>query len=37
MSLSVEADNFARNLYLAEGFVPVAGREKDGVMLRTLS
>lgn len=37
MSLSVEADNFARNLYLAEGFAPVVGREKDGVMLRILS
>ncbi|ORC15590.1 GNAT family acetyltransferase [Rothia nasimurium] len=35
ISLSVEADNLARNLYLSEGFTPVAGREKDGVMLYT--
>lgn len=32
VSLSVEAGNFARDLYLSEGFVPVAGREADGVM-----
>ncbi|MFW0181343.1 N-acetyltransferase family protein [Rothia sp. P5766] len=33
VSLSVEDGNQARQLYLAEGFVPVAGREKDGVMV----
>ena len=32
MSLSVEADNYAKELYLAEGFVDVPGREADGVM-----
>ncbi|MEB2528359.1 GNAT family N-acetyltransferase [Kocuria rosea] len=32
ISLSVEADNHARALYLAEGFVDVPGREADGVM-----
>lgn len=35
VSLSVEEGNPARDLYLREGFVPVAGREADGVMLRT--
>lgn len=34
VSLSVEADNVARHLYLSEGFVAVPGREDDGVMLR---
>lgn len=33
VSLSVEDGNHARQLYLDEGFVPVAGREKDGVMV----
>ncbi|WP_368833664.1 N-acetyltransferase family protein [Kocuria arenosa] len=32
MSLSVEADNDAKELYLAEGFVDVPGRGADGVM-----
>lgn len=36
VSLSVEADNFAKKLYLAEGFRDVPGGEADGVMLRTL-
>lgn len=35
LSLSVEAHNYARNLYRSEGFLPVAGRESDGVMLWT--
>lgn len=35
ISLSVEADNYARKLYLAEGFVDVPGREADGVMVWT--
>lgn len=35
LSLSVEADNYARNLYRSENFMPVAGREDDGVMLWT--
>jgi GNAT superfamily N-acetyltransferase len=33
ISLSVEAENYARRLYLAEGFVEVPGREADGVMV----
>ena len=33
LSLSVEPDNYARHLYLSEGFIPVAGREEDGVMV----
>lgn len=33
VSLSVEDGNHARQLYLAEGFTPVAGREKDGAMV----
>lgn len=33
MSLAVEEGNFARKLYLSEGFTPVLGREKDGVMV----
>ena len=32
LSLSVEEGNRARMLYAAEGFVPVEGREQDGVM-----
>jgi GNAT superfamily N-acetyltransferase len=32
ISLSVEADNHARRLYRAEGFVDVPGHETDGVM-----
>lgn len=32
VSLSVEDGNPARDLYLAEGFVAVAGREADGVL-----
>lgn len=32
LSLSVESDNFSRNLYLSEGFLDVLGRERDGVM-----
>ena len=32
ISLSVEADNYAKRLYMAEGFVDVAGHETDGVM-----
>lgn len=34
LSLSVEAGNPARFLYESEGFVPIAGREVDGVMIR---
>lgn len=34
LSLSVEPKNYARNLYLSEGFVPVADREDAGVMVR---
>lgn len=33
LSLSVESGNHARDLYESEGFVPVPGREQDGVML----
>ena len=33
LSLSVEPDNYARKLYLSEGYTPVAGREDDGVMV----
>lgn len=33
MSLSVEAGNFAKRLYEAEGFCDVRGRESDGVMI----
>jgi GNAT superfamily N-acetyltransferase len=33
LSLSVEPDNHARQLYLSEGFIPVPGREEDGVMV----
>lgn len=33
LSLSVEAENFAKHLYEAEGFRAVEGREDDGVML----
>jgi len=32
LSLSVEADNYAKKLYGAEGFVDVPGRAADGVM-----
>lgn len=33
LSLSVEAGNFARQLYEDEGFGAVPGRERDGVMV----
>lgn len=33
VSLSVESGNFARHLYEGEGFRPVHGRERDGVMI----
>ncbi|WP_454778180.1 N-acetyltransferase family protein [Georgenia muralis] len=33
LSLSVEEGNHAVHLYATEGFVPVVGREDDGVML----
>jgi ribosomal protein S18 acetylase RimI-like enzyme len=33
LSLSVESDNYARHLYLSEGFTPVARREEDDVMV----
>ncbi|WP_238599257.1 GNAT family N-acetyltransferase [Corynebacterium heidelbergense] len=36
LSLSVEEGNHARELYESEGFVAVAGREEDGVMIREL-
>ena len=36
MSLSVEAGNFAKHLYEAEGFGDVRGRERDGVMIWVL-
>jgi GNAT superfamily N-acetyltransferase len=35
ISLSVEADNYAKKLYLAEGFVEAPGLESDGVMVWT--
>jgi GNAT superfamily N-acetyltransferase len=35
ISLSVESGNHARRLYVDEGFVPVPGREADGVMAWT--
>jgi GNAT superfamily N-acetyltransferase len=35
ISLSVEAGNYAKRLYRAEGFVEVPGRETDGVMVWT--
>jgi GNAT superfamily N-acetyltransferase len=35
LSLSVEEGNHAVHLYATEGFVPVVGREDDGVMLWT--
>lgn len=35
ISLSVEAGNDAKRLYLAEGLVDVPGRESDGVMVWT--
>lgn len=34
LSLSVEADNCAKQLYSSEGFTQVLGREPDGVMVR---
>ncbi|MGF3054176.1 N-acetyltransferase family protein [Microbacterium sp. YY-03] len=36
ISLSVEADNYAKVLYRCEGFRDVPGGEADGVMIRTL-
>ncbi|MDO5495374.1 MAG: GNAT family N-acetyltransferase [bacterium] len=36
VSLSVEAENPSRGLYLTEGFVPVPGGEEDGVMVKAL-
>jgi ribosomal protein S18 acetylase RimI-like enzyme len=33
LSLSVEADNYAKHLYASEGFRQVTGREEDGVMI----
>jgi ribosomal protein S18 acetylase RimI-like enzyme len=33
LSLSVEADNYAKQLYASEGFTQVTGREEDGVMV----
>lgn len=33
VSLSVESRNFAKNLYQDEGFRPVHGRDRDGVMI----
>lgn len=36
ISLSVEADNFAKQLYSSLGFEDVAGREDDGVMVLRL-
>lgn len=33
LSLSVEGGNDARRLYASEGFIDLAGREQDGVML----
>lgn len=33
MSLSVEAGNYAKSLYLSEGFTDVAADEADGVMV----
>jgi GNAT superfamily N-acetyltransferase len=33
LSLSVEADNHARQLYASAGFTQVVGREEDGVMV----
>jgi ribosomal protein S18 acetylase RimI-like enzyme len=35
LSLSVEADNYAKRLYASQGFTQVAGREQDGVMVWT--
>lgn len=36
VSLSVEEGNYAKRLYLSEGFADVPGRESGGVMLCTL-
>lgn len=33
VSLSVESGNFAKHLYQDEGFQPVQGRDRDGVMI----
>ena len=37
ISLSVEEGNFAKQLYLSEGFKDVPGEEANGIMLRSLS
>lgn len=36
VSLSVEAENYAKGLYESEGFLDVPGSEADGIMIRRL-